>query len=222
MMARMERLTIQTPKGEVSAVWHPAEGPALVVGHGAGAGMDHPFIVGFCEAIADEGIAALRFNFPYMEAGRRTPDQAKNAIGAFRSAFDAAAARSSGRPVLGGGKSYGGRIASMAAAEGMPAAGLVFLGYPLHAPGKTDKPRADHLERIEVPMLFLQGTRDPFANPELLAKVIAKLGNRAVFEPVEGGDHSFRIRGVKADDREIGAALAGAAAPFVRRVAGER
>ena len=74
-------LKIPTPKGDVSAVWHPADGPALVVGHGAGAGMDHPFIVGFCEAVADEGIAALRFNFPYMEAGRRTRDAAKNAIG---------------------------------------------------------------------------------------------------------------------------------------------
>jgi len=93
-------LSIPTPKGAVSAVWHPADGPALVVGHGAGAGMDHPFIVGFCEAVADEGIAALRFNFPYMEAGRRTPDQAKNAIGAFRSAYETATERSDGRPVL--------------------------------------------------------------------------------------------------------------------------
>jgi len=114
--------TIPTPTGEVSAAWHPADGPSLVVGHGAGAGMDHPFIIGFCDAVADEGIAALRFNFPYMEAGRRTPDQAKNAISAFRSAFDAATERGGGRRVLGGGKSYGGRIASMAAAEGMPAA----------------------------------------------------------------------------------------------------
>jgi uncharacterized protein len=107
-------------------------------------------------------------------------------------------------------------------ADGMAAAGLVFLGYPLHAPGKTEKLRADHLERIRVPMLFLQGTRDPFADTDLLKKVLSKLGDRAVLEPVEGGDHSFRVRGVKADDREIGAALAGAAAPFVRRVAGDR
>ncbi len=115
-------LSIPTPKGDVSAVWHPADGPALVVGHGAGAGMDHPFIVGFCEAVADEGVAALRFNFPYMEAGRRTPDQAKNAIGAFRSAFGTASERSGGRPVLGGGKSYGGRIAFLRAlAEGRSA-----------------------------------------------------------------------------------------------------
>src|SRR5262245_23630 len=131
-----ERLTVATPRGEVSAVWEPADGPVIVVGHGAGAGMEHPFIVGFCEALAGEGLASLRFNFPYMEAGRRTPDQATNGVAAFRAAFDAATERGDGRPVLAGGKSYGGRIASMAAADGMPARALVFLGYPLHPPGK--------------------------------------------------------------------------------------
>ena len=210
--------------GEVSAAWiRPKDAAAtLVVAHGAGAGMDHPFLVGFCRAMGEARVATMRFNFPYLERGRRAPDPERVLRETWLAAFDAATERAEGRAVLAGGKSLGGRIASMCAADGMPAGGLVFLGYPLHAPGKTDKPRADHLERIEVPMLFLQGTRDPFANPELLAKVIAKLGNRAVFEPVEGGDHSFRIRGVKGDDREIGAALAGTAAPFVRRVAGER
>src|SRR4249919_2314699 len=101
MMARMERLQVQTPKGKVSAAWHEADGPALVVAHGAGAGMDRPFIVGFCEAVASEGIAALRFNFPYLEAGRRSPDAPGNAIGAFRAAFDAAAQRAGGRPEFG-------------------------------------------------------------------------------------------------------------------------
>ena len=215
MMARMERLKIPTPKGEVSAAWHPAAGPALVVGHGAGAGMDHPFIVGFCDAVADEGIAALRFNFPYMEAGRRTPDQAKNAIGAFRSAFDAAAARSGGRPVLGGGKSYGGRIASMAAAEGMPAAALIFLGYPLHAPGKTDQIRDAHLYDLTMPMLFLHGTKDPFADPKELAKVSRRLGDRATLVDFEGAGHSFE-RSLKDDARVVGASLAPYVAAFVR------
>ena len=215
MMARMERLKIPTPKGEVSAAWHPAAGPALVVGHGAGAGMDHPFIVGFCDAVADDGIAALRFNFPYMEAGRRTPDQAKNAIGAFRSAFDAAAARSGGRPVLGGGKSYGGRIASMAAAEGMPAAALIFLGYPLHAPGKTDQIRDAHLYDLTMPMLFLHGTKDPFADPKELATVIRRLGDRATLVDFDGAGHSFE-RSRKDDARVVGASLAPHVAAFVR------
>ena len=208
-------LSIPTPKGAVSAVWHPADGPALVVGHGAGAGMDHPFIVGFCEAVADEGIAALRFNFPYMEAGRRTPDQAKNAIGAFRSAFETATERSGGRPVLGGGKSYGGRIASMAAAEGMPAAALVFLGYPLHAPGKTDQIRDEHLYDLRMPMLFLHGTKDPFAEPKELAKVVRRLGDRATLVDVDGAGHSFE-RSRKDDPRVVGASLAPQVAAFVR------
>ena len=164
----------------------------------------------------------MRFNFPYIERGRRAPDPERVLRETWLAAFDAASERADGRAVLAGGKSLGGRIASMCVADGMPAAGLVFLGYPLHAPGKTEKLRAEHLERIEVPMLFLQGTRDPFANPELLGQGAREARRRAMFEPVEGGDHSFRIRGVKADDREIGAALAGTAAPFVRRVAGER
>ncbi|TMK20839.1 MAG: dienelactone hydrolase [Actinobacteria bacterium] len=208
-------LKIPTPKGDVSAVWHPADGPALVVGHGAGAGMDHPFIVGFCEAVADEGIAALRFNFPYMEAGRRTPDAAKNAIGAFRSAFETAGDRSGGRPVLGGGKSYGGRIASMAAAEGMPAAALIFLGYPLHAPGKTGQIRDTHLYDLTMPMLFLPGTKDPFAEPKELAKVIGRLGDRATLVDIDGAGHSFE-RSRKDDPRVVGASLAPQVAAFVR------
>jgi hypothetical protein len=167
-------------------------------------------------------VSTMRFNFPYIERGRRSPDPERVLRETWLAAFEAASEREDGRGVLAGGKSLGGRIASMCAADGMPAAGLVFLGYPLHAPGKTEKLRAEHLERIRVPMLFLQGTRDPFANPDLLKDVLSRLGKGAVLEPVEGGDHSFRIRGVKADDREIGAALAGAAAPFVRRVAGER
>jgi len=150
-----------------------------------------------------------------MEAGRRTPDQAKNAIGAFRSAFDAAAERSGGRQVLGGGKSYGGRIASMAAAEGMPAAALIFLGYPLHAPGKTDQIRDAHLYDLRMPMLFLHGTKDPFADPKELAKVIRRLGDRATLVDFDGAGHSFE-RSRKDDARVIGASLAPHVAAFVR------
>ena len=103
----------------------------------------------------------LRFDFPYMEAGRKAPDRAPVLVEATRRAFDLAAARAGGLPVLAGGRSMGGRIASMATAEGMPAAGLVFLAYPLHPPGRPEKIRDAHLYGIEVPMLFLQGTRDP-------------------------------------------------------------
>jgi predicted alpha/beta-hydrolase family hydrolase len=122
--------------------------------------------------------------------------------------------------VLAGGKSLGGRIASMCVADGMPAAGLVFLGYPLHPPGKPERARDQHLDRVTVPMLFLQGTSDPFASPDLLRGVVRRLGARAELEEIEGGDHSFNVRGRRLDAREVGAGLAHLAAPFVRRIAG--
>src|SRR3954466_13118779 len=139
----------------------------------------------------------LRFNFPYREAGRKFPDRPPAAISAWRAAMEAAAARSGGEPIWAAGKSFGGRMASMAVADGMPAAGLVYLGYPLHPPGKPEKLRDEHLYRIDVPMLFLQGTRDPFAKPELFVGVLKKLGSKAERVPIEGGDHSFRVPGKK-------------------------
>jgi predicted alpha/beta-hydrolase family hydrolase len=190
----------------------------LVVAHGAGAGMDHPFMAGFCRAMGDAGIATLRFNFPYVERGRRSPDPERVLRETWLAAFDEASAGAGGGSVFVGGKSLGGRLASMCVADGMAAAGLVFLGYPLHPPGKPERARDEHLYRIDVPMLFLQGTADPFANADLLARVVRKLGDRATLERIEGGDHSFNVRGRKADPREVGAGLAGLAAPFVERV----
>lgn len=212
------RLDVANTDVETAWIRPPTPIATLVVAHGAGAGIDHPFMAGFCRAIADAKVATMRFNFPYIERGRRSPDPERVLRETWLAAFDAANAKARGGPVLAGGKSLGGRIASMCVADGMGASGLVFLGYPLHPPGKPDRLRADHLERIRVPMLFLQGTRDPFARPELLEKVVARL-DQATLERVEGGDHSFRVRGAKADDREIGASLASVAAPFVRRVA---
>jgi predicted alpha/beta-hydrolase family hydrolase len=192
----------------------------LVVAHGAGAGMDHPFLVGFCRAMGDAGIATMRFNFPYAERGRRSPDPERALRAAWLAAYEAVVASSGGRPVLAGGKSLGGRIASMCVADGMPAAGLVFLGYPLHPPGRPERIRDEHLYRVAAPMLFLHGTNDPFASGRLLAEVARKLGDRATVEEIEGGDHSFNVRGRRRDAREVGAGLAELAAPFVRRVAG--
>jgi hypothetical protein len=206
----------------VSAAWIAPPSPVawLVVAHGAGAGMDHPFIVGFCRAMAEHGVATARFNFFYMNAGRRSPDPEPYLRAAWMEAFAAVLDMAEGIPVLVGGKSLGGRIASMQVADGMPAEGLVFLGYPLHSPAKPGRIRGEHLERIEVPMLFLQGTRDAFAKPELLAGVLERLGSRATLVEVEGGDHSFNVAGVKAEPLDIGAALAEHAGPFVRRVVG--
>ncbi len=188
----------------------------LVVAHGAGAGMDHPFMVGFTREMNDEGFATLRFNFPYIENGRRSPDPAPFLQEAWRAAFDVASGRAKGEPVWAGGKSMGGRIASMAVADGMPAAGLVFLGYPLHAPGRPERIRDEHLYRIDAPMIFVEGTRDVFASADLLAGVIKKLSDRATLISIEGGDHSFNVRGAKRDAREIAADLAHTVAPLIR------
>ena len=132
----------------------------LVLGHGAGSSMTSPFLTGFCEQIAGLGVATHRFDFPYMRAGRRAPDRAPVLIEAYREAWSRAVELAAGLPVLAGGRSMGGRIASMAAAEGMPAAGLVFLAYPLHPPGRPERIRDAHLYGLQMPMLFLQGTRD--------------------------------------------------------------
>ena len=188
----------------------------MVVAHGAGAGMEHPFLQGFSEAMADEGVATLRFNFPYREAGRRFPDRPPLAIAAWTAAMEAAAGLSEGEPLWAAGKSFGGRMASMAVAEGMKTRGLVYLGYPLHAPGKPDKLRDEHLYGIAVPMLFLQGTRDTFATPGLLESVVERIGPTATLQWCEGGDHSFAVKGAKRSAEEIGASLAPAVAQFVR------
>jgi predicted alpha/beta-hydrolase family hydrolase len=151
-----------------------------------------------------------------MEAGKRSTDRAPVAVDAWRAAVDAAAERSAGTPVWASGKSFGGRMASMAVAERMPAAGLVFLGYPLHPPGKPERIRDEHLDAIDVPMLFLQGTRDPFASIDLLNGVVDRLGPRASIEWFHDADHSFNVRGMKRSAREVGASLAGPAATFIR------
>lgn len=213
-----ERLTIEDGRVRVSGSYTMPSGAfaTLVLAHGAGAGMDHPFMAGFARAMNDEGIATLRFNFPYIEGGRRAPDPAPFLQETWRAVFAAASDRARGEPVWAGGKSMGGRIASMSVADGMPAAGLVFLGYPLHPPGKPERIRDEHLYGIDAPMIFVEGTRDPFATPELLAGVIAKLGDRATLVPIEGGDHSFNVRGAKRDSREVAGALAKPVAALIR------
>jgi predicted alpha/beta-hydrolase family hydrolase len=220
-MANETPVTIETPKGPVSGSLIPARNAVaiLALAPGAGSAFDHPFLSGFAEEIAEHGVSTLRFNFLYKERGRKSPDPEQTLRDVWLAAFGEATARAKGAPVFVGGKSLGGRIASMCVADGMPAAGLVFLGYPLHPPGRPERIRDEHLYRIDVPMLFIQGTRDPFAQPELLAKVLKKLGDRAERVSVDGGDHSFRAPGKKPADREIGAGLAEPAAAFIREVA---
>jgi uncharacterized protein len=181
--------------GEVSGVWNQPEAharSALVLAHGAGHGMDTRLLIDIAEALAARGVAVLRFNFPYMEAGRRAPDPQPRLVACYRAVANTVA-KEFERPFLGG-KSMGGRIASHIVADGFPAAGLVFLGYPLHPPGQPDRIRDAHLQQIGVPMLFLQGTRDPFATPELLHQTVQALSAAHLFE-IEGGDHSFKVKG---------------------------
>ncbi len=190
----------------------------LVLGHGAGSPMRAPLLEGFCAAIAGLGVATFRFDFPYMRDGRRMPDRAPVLIETYRAVVADAAERAAGLPLLVGGRSMGGRMASMAVAEGMPAAGLVFLAYPLHPPGRPEKIRDAHLYQVPVPMLFVQGTRDPFAQPDLLRGVLARLGTRAELVAIEGGDHGFKVARGERDPGRIGASLAAPVAGFVSRL----
>ncbi|MFL5766679.1 MAG: alpha/beta family hydrolase [Actinomycetota bacterium] len=219
-MAKDRPVTIETPKGAVSGAFIEANKAfaTLALAPGAGSGFEHSFLTGFAEAIATRGVSTLRFNFLYRERGRKSPDPEQTLRDVWRAAFEEATSRGKGAPVFVGGKSLGGRIASMCVADGMKATGLVFLGYPLHPPGKPERIRDEHLYRIDVPMLFIQGTRDPFAQPELLARVLKKLGAKAQHVEVGSGDHSFRVPGTKPADRDIGAGLAEPAADFIRGV----
>ena len=166
-----------------------------VLAHGAGAGMRHPFLENMAQRLAERGIATLRYQFPYMEHGSRRPDPPAVAEATVRAAVEEAARVAPGLPLVAGGKSFGGRMTSSAQANApLPGvAGLVFLGFPLHPPGRPGITRAAHLDRVAVPMLFVQGTRDEFADLALLEQVIARLGKRATLHLVEGGDHSFKV-----------------------------
>jgi uncharacterized protein len=209
------RLRIDTPKGPVSALLTGREGrPTLALAHGAGGDMGTAFLGGFADGLSAAGVSCLRFNFNYSEGGRRGPDPERTLRAAWGAAFDRAA--EIGKPTWVGGKSMGGRIVSMMVADGeVDPAGLVFVGYPLHPPGKPERIRDAHLGSVEIPMLFLQGTADPFARWDLLEGVIRRLGDRAILHPIEGGDHSFRVRGQRKDDSGTGSALGETAARFI-------
>ncbi|MFI5280560.1 MAG: alpha/beta family hydrolase [Gemmatimonadales bacterium] len=190
-----------------------------VLAHGAGAGMRHPFMDAIARVLAARGIGTFRYEFGYMEKKSRRPDAPTVAMARVREAVAEAQAAAPGLPLLAGGKSFGGRMTSNAQAESpLPGVlGLVFLGFPLHPPGKPSIARADHLDRVEVPMLFVQGTKDEFAQPALLAQVLGRVGPRASLHAVEGGNHSFAVpksTGRSKDDvlAELGDAITGWAA----------
>lgn len=166
-----------------------------VFGHGAGAGMRHPFMTAAAAALGERGIATLRYQFPYMEQRTFRPDRQPVLLGAVRAAVATARAAAPDLPLLAGGKSMGGRMTSLAAAEQpLPdVRGLVFFGFPLHPAGAPAVTRAAHLERVTVPLLFLQGTRDTLADLTLLEPIVERLGARATLHVVDGADHGFKM-----------------------------
>jgi predicted alpha/beta-hydrolase family hydrolase len=168
---------------------------ALVLAHGAGAGMRHPFLAAFSIRLASFGVATFRYQFPYMEAGGHRPDAPDVAAATVRAAVEEAGRVMPELPLVAGGKSFGGRMTSTAAAAApLPGVrGIAFVGFPLHPPKQPGTKRAEHLGRVTVPMLFLQGTRDEFAELPLLEPVVSGLGARATLHLVDGGDHSFAV-----------------------------
>lgn len=167
----------------------------LVLAHGAGAGMRHAFMIAITDALAAHGIATLRWEFPYMAAGKARPDSPPVAEAAVRAVWTASARIAPGVPRFAGGKSFGGRMTSRAhAAEALAGVrGLVFLGFPLHPPDKPGTERAEHLAHAPGPLLFVQGTRDELAPLPRLRPVVRKLGARAVLHVVKGADHGFDV-----------------------------
>jgi predicted alpha/beta-hydrolase family hydrolase len=205
--------------------WNPARGAVAVcvAAQGAGASTRTPFFDGIAEGLVAGGVSCLRFDFPYTRAGKRAPDRPPVLLEAWREVLGIAAQRARGLPLVASGKSLGGRMASLLAAEdgdAFAARALVFFGYPLHAPGRADAPRTQHLPSITVPMLFIQGTADALARFDLVEDTVRSL-KLAQLHAVEGGDHSFRVRGRKRPDDEIGRELGAVAADFIGGVVGK-
>ncbi|MGM7697452.1 alpha/beta hydrolase family protein [Microbacterium sp. A84] len=200
----------------VSGVWSAGSGRGtVVIAHGAGAGMEHPFLTGFAEALNALGFSTLRFNFPYREQGRRMPGPATHAITTWHAVVAHAHSLAPESPLWAAGKSYGGRMASMAVAGGLAVDGLIYLGYPLHAPGKPEKPRAEHLPAIAAPQLFIEGTNDPFIQPLSQFEEVLATCQDARVAWIEGGGHSFEVKGNKRAPEVVGASLAPLVAAFV-------
>ena len=197
-MAEAKRLQFAVEgAGEVSALLMlPADARMmLALAHGAGAGMAHPFLASLATELAAAGVATLRYQFPYMEQRRGSPDSPAVATSTVAAAVRTAWEQAPDLPLFAGGKSFGGRMTSQAAAEGLLSGvrGLVFFGFPLHPPNKPGTKRAEDLKKVTVPMLFLQGTRDTLADLTLLKPICKGLGSLATLHIIETADHSFHM-----------------------------
>jgi len=200
-MAALSAETLTIAVGDthqVSALLQiPARATAcFVLAHGAGAGMRHAFLEAAATGLAERGIGTLRYQFPYMESGSKRPDPPALCHATVRAAVAEAARHAPALPLIAGGKSFGGRMTSQAQAVApLPGVvGLAFIGFPLHPPKRPSDERAEHLSKVRVPLLFLQGTRDEFAEPQLLEPLIARLADRATLKPFPDADHSFHVR----------------------------
>ncbi|MFO1068173.1 MAG: alpha/beta family hydrolase [Geminicoccaceae bacterium] len=214
-------------QGAVSGLWlaPPSASAALVLAHGAGAGMAHRGMAGLAAGLADRHVATLRFQFPFMERGSRRPDPPAIAQAAVRGAVAATRGLAPALPLFAGGRSFGGRMTAYAGAEApLPGVrGLVFFAFPLHPAGKPGTDRAVPLAAVGLPMLFLQGTRDALARLDLLQATVAGLGPRATLELAADADHDFHVpKRTGRSDTEVLAGLLDAAAAWMAAQASAR
>lgn len=199
MIEQEIRFAASESSGEVSAILVRPRNARwiMALSHGAGAGIRHAFMAGLARSLAKRGIATFRYQFPYMEQGKRAPDPQSILLATVRSAVEAAREHGSDLPLLAGGKSLGGRMTSTAASvDALPGVrGVVFFGFPLHAPGKPSSERGEHLFKVRLPMLFFQGTRDNLADLTLLRPLCERLQQQGQvsLHIIDGGDHSFHV-----------------------------
>jgi predicted alpha/beta-hydrolase family hydrolase len=199
MREEHRKITVQ-PGVDITSVWAiphqyvPGQSDAIILAHGAGNDMHHPFMTTFHQAFARAGLLSVKFNFPYTEQGRKAPDRPALLEQTWRAVHESAISDplSPTRLFLGG-KSMGGRIASLAVAHGLECVGLIFLGYPLHPPKQPDKVRSEHWPAVQCPTLFLEGTRDSLCDLALLESLLPQLAGPATLKIIEGGDHSFKV-----------------------------
>ena len=208
-MVKNYTFTATESSGPVSAILNQPDSAThlMVLAHGAGAGMEHAFMQAIAEQLAEQKIATLRFNFAYIESGRKSPDIPNKLTKTIENAVIFAKGLKTGLPIIAGGKSLGGRMTSTASSKGQipDVERIVFFGFPLHAPGRASSDRAAHLYNVSQPMLFLQGTRDTLADAGLMEELCKDLGKNATIHFIDDADHGFHVpkRTGKTDDEII-------------------